>query len=148
MDQFLLHLRLLSGILEKKSDALERILNIMENQEFVIASGSGVAEAVGVYAGLAGEKQRLIDSVKGYDRVFEKTFREIGAVFESEAPKHAGLIKRMQEGVKRATALDARIRVWEARHKGRAAAKGSDNMAARKRAALVYEKNKSKQPPK
>ena len=152
MDQFLLHLRLLNDILEKKQDALTRILNIMENERTVITAGANVSEAIAMFTGMAGEKQKLIDAVKESDRVFERVFREISPVFEKEAPKHAGLAKRLREGVKRVTALDARIRVMEARRKdaGRVTAKDPHDVSARKRVARIYEQNKSyynKQPP-
>ena len=143
MDRFLLHLRILNDILEKKVNKLLQILNIMENQKAVLSGNSCDKEVLRLYCGMMGEKQKLIEAVNESDRVFENTYREIGAVFESEAPKHAGLVKRMQEGVKRVTALDARIRVQEARTAPcRKAGRVTDSISARKRVARIYEKNK------
>jgi len=151
MDPFLLHLRILSRILEKKSQTLAQILAITENQQALLSAGTRDGDILRIYAGMAVEKRKLIDTVKESDKVFENTYREISPVFETEAPKHAGLIKRMQDGVKRVTALDVRIRVLEARNGARpAAAQRADSMAARKRVIEIYEKNKTiikKQPP-
>ena len=144
MDQFLLHLRLLNELLEKKLRVLTQILNITENQQSVITAGASGSEVLRLYEGMSEEKQRLIDAVIKGDRVFEQTYREIGPVFEKEGPRHAGLVKRMQEGIRRVTALDARIRVREARMgiTRPQAVRAADN-AARKRAVSAYERNKS-----
>jgi len=139
MDQFLLHLRILNNILEKKLEMLNQVYNITQNQQSVCSAqpDGGILE---LYKGMIDEKQKLIDEINISDKIFEKTYREIGAVFEAEAPKHAGLIKRMQEGIKRVTALDTRIRVLEARNgspRGNSA-KVKDNALSRKRAARIY----------
>ena len=146
MDPFLLRLRLLNRILEKKTDTLIQILNITENQRTVLSSNACGGQALELFTGMAREKQKLIDTLNEGDRVFEKTFREISTVFETQAPKHAGLVKRMQDGVKRVTALDARIRVLESRNSSArlVSGKAADNKSARKRVAQIYEKNKIK----
>ena len=149
MDHFLLHLRLLNDILEKKLNTLTQIFTITENQKAALAASCRDKEVLRLYAGMMREKQRLIDSVIESDRVFEKTYREVSGVFESEAPKHAGLVKRMQDSIRRVTALDARIRVREARNSDAPpkAAGIADSMSARKRIARIYEKNKGFKPP-
>ena len=143
MDQFLLHLRLLNSVLEKKIRALAQILNITENQMALLSARAGDTEVIRLHSGLLREKQKLIGTVNESDKVFEHTYKAISPVFETEAPKHAGLIKRMQENVKRATALDARIRVREARinTSPRKTDKIAGNISTRKRVARMYEKN-------
>ena len=144
MDQFLIQMRILNRILEKKLLTLTQILNITENQQTVLSSGSGGGDALKLYAGMMDEKRKLIDEVNQNDKIFETAFGEIKRVFETEAPKHAGLVKRMQDGIKRVTALDARIRVQEARNNAAkpVVGKAADNMAARKHIARIYENNK------
>jgi len=145
MDQFLLQLRILNEILEKKQQTLTQILNITENQKAALSANPRDADAMRLYSGMMNEKQKLIDSVNESDKVFERGYKEISAVFEAEAPKHPGLVKRMQDGVRRVTALDTRIRVQEARINAAhpKAVKTADNMSARKRVARIYEKNKT-----
>ena len=151
MDIFLLHLRILDRILEKKIITLSQILNITENQHAVLSAGFCDDYCLSLFNGMNKEKQKLIDTVNEYDRVFEKTYRRISPVFEDEAPGHAGPLIRMQENIKKATALDVRIRVQEARnHASRPTQKKTpDNKTIRKKIARIYEKNKtlSKQPP-
>ena len=152
MNQFLLRLRILNTILENKISVLNQILNITENQQTVLSAGSSDEMIMDLYSGMVDEKQKLIDTINESDKVFEKTFKEISPDFETEAPKHAGLVARMQDGIKRATALDVRIRVQESRNNAarRTIVKVKDNKSTRKHVTRIYEKNKyllAKQPP-
>ncbi|MDR1558973.1 MAG: hypothetical protein LBS84_04590 [Clostridiales bacterium] len=154
MDQFLSRLRVLDGILETKTNILKQILNITENQRTVLTAGSHDDSALPIFAGMNEEKQKLIETLNEGDRVFQRTYREIKSAFETEAYKYAGLVRRVQERIKRVTALDTRIRVQEARNGDvRATSKKAvcDNKCTRKRIAGIYEKNKRvspKQPPR
>ena len=147
MDKFLLHLRILDRILEKKINALIQILNITENQKTVLSGSSHDHSALLLYNGMRVEKQKLIDFINESDKVFEKTYREISPDFTCKAHNHAGLVTRLQGRIKLVTDLDVRIRVQESRNNGlRLSGKRVlDNKSARKRVARIYEKNK--QPP-
>ena len=148
MDKFLLHLRVLDGILDKKINTLNQILNITENQKTMVSTGSQDESSLALYKEMSGEKQELIEVIKESDKVFEKTYREISSVFEIEAHKHAGLVKRIQGRIKRATTLDVDIRVQEARNNAARPVekKVQDNKSTRKRIARIYEKNKRVSP--
>ena len=145
MDKFLLHLRVLDGILDKKINVLKQILNITENQQTVLSTRVRDSSALTLYKGMSEEKQKLIDIVNNSDRVFERAYREISPVFEKEAYNYSGLVKHIQYNIKQATTLDVRIRVQEARNSAPRHAPPStrDNKSTRKRVAQIYEKNKT-----
>ncbi|MDR2649751.1 MAG: hypothetical protein LBB94_08575 [Clostridiales bacterium] len=145
MDNFLLRLKILDGILETKVNLLKQILSITENQRCVLTAGSRGDSVPTLLAGMNDEKQKLIETLNENDKVFERTYHEIRPVFEVEARKREGLVRRIQDGIKRVTALDTRIRVLEARNSAErpAAKQMPDTKSARKRVALIYEKNKN-----
>ena len=145
MNKFLLHLRVLDGILDKKINTLDRILIITEKQKEVLIAESHDDSTLHLYKEMNDEKQKLIDVIMESDRLFDRTYQEIGTVFEAEAPKHADLVKRIQESIKRATTLDVNIRVQEARNNAAQPTrkKVPNNKPMRKKIARAYEKNKT-----
>jgi len=145
MNKFLLHLRVLDGILDKKINTLDRILILTEKQKEFLTVESHDNSALHLYKETNDEKQKLIDVIIESDKLFEKTYQEIGPEFEVEAPKHAELVKQIQEGIKRATTLNVNIRVQEARNNVAQPMrkKVPNNKPMRKKIAWAYEKNKT-----
>lgn len=76
MNDFTVKLRILKDILQKKKDALAMVLNITHNQETILQSPAS-PDRNAFFSETASEKQKLIDSVREYDELFQGIFNPV-----------------------------------------------------------------------
>ncbi len=84
MKDFKLKLSIIIDILKEKSDKLQTLAIITENQGVVLESREKTRESVEMLSQLISEKQKLIDEVLTYDEVFLKNYEEIKGNFDDE----------------------------------------------------------------
>lgn len=120
MDDILTVLRILSDILEKKRMALGGILDITQNQETVLAGPPGTQRA-SFFASTTTEKQRLIDDVKEFDRVFQSFFDGVKDGLQERVdagpPEVRDTLARLQGQISAVLELDVAIRAQETKNK-------------------------------
>jgi hypothetical protein len=112
MEKFLITLRVLKDVLEKKRDALTRILDISQNQETILQSPPS-PERASFFAQTTAEKQILIDSVKEFDEVFERFFDTIKLNLEDKKEEGREEIIMLQALISMVLELDVAIRAQE-----------------------------------
>lgn len=116
MEEFGLKLNLLADILDKKTKALEQILNITENQRIVLEQPSDEG-MIAMFNEMALEKQKHVDVVLNADTFFQSVFNDIKQNFDELAQSYLDKIKELQDRIRRVMDLDVAIRVREERNK-------------------------------
>jgi hypothetical protein len=137
----MLYLRMLEGMLDDKRKTLEQILAITENQA-VVLDGEQDSFAKAMYSGMSGEKQKLIDAVIESDKIFETVFQEIGDSFEEKAPGNKQIVSRLQDQIRAVTAVDANIRIQEARNEDLKKRKKITHTLSPNKLFALYARNK------
>ena len=142
-------INMLIDILHTKNRVLSQVLTITENQGNMLLSAETGEEIAHLWRGVNLEKQSLIDEALQADAAFQNIFESFGADFESYARAQAALTEKMQNLVRLAMALDAKIRTQEQINRELAAKIGKnkkkDASEASKRYVMAqYAKNNRK----
>lgn len=106
-------IKLLLECLKKKERLLTQILNITENQGFILTSRISQEEIYAFFLKMNEEKQKLINDVVDLDKIFENVFKETGSYLDENTDKFNEEIKFMQDYIRNITDLDAAIRIQE-----------------------------------
>lgn len=117
VDEFETKVKILINIIEQKNKMLKSVYDITENQETLLKTQGLTEEFKSFFTEMSEEKQKYIDKILDGDMLFQKIFAEIDEFFEEKANIHKGLVKHLQEQIKKTTELDIRIRVIEQRNK-------------------------------
>ncbi len=113
MDSFLIKIKILTDILEKKEKYVEKIFNLTTNIRTILLSKIKGEEVSGILTEMYKEKQALIDEVIKSDEFFQTTFEKLDSVFEKNAVLYKSEIKYMQEKIKIIMDFDSKIRIEE-----------------------------------
>jgi hypothetical protein len=113
MDSFLIKIKILTDILEKKEIYLDKIYNLTANIKTILLSKMQGGEANEALGAMYKEKQVLIDEVIKSDGFFESTFQKLDGIFEKNAKLYKKEIEYMQKKIKSIMDLDSKIRLEE-----------------------------------
>ena len=106
-------LKVLIECLKKKEKALCQIVNITENQGFVLESEASHDEKYAFFMQMNKEKQDAINIVLQCDDVFENVLQKIGPVLDANPSMYGTQVKTLQDMIRIVMDLDVRIRVGE-----------------------------------
>jgi len=113
METIAVELKVLIECLKKKETALQQIVNITENQGFILTSDMPHEERYPIFMQMNDERQALIDLVLQCDQVFESVLQKVGPALDADTSKYSEEVQAMQDTIRRIIDLDVRIRLEE-----------------------------------
>jgi len=113
METIIVELQVLIECLKKKETALQQIVNITENQGFILTSDMSHEERYPIFMQMNDERQTLIDLVVQCDQVFESVLQKVGPALDADTTQYGDEVQAMQDTIRRIMDLDVKIRLEE-----------------------------------
>ena len=116
-------LKLLNDILAKKTEELEIVAAISENQETLIESpydwddSPKMEERTFIFKEMSAEKQKHIDEVLNCDNVFQSIYDAAKDKIELNASAYKEYLTQLQQHIEVVLELDVRIRAQETKNR-------------------------------